>query len=455
MRYPCRRYLHQSLKHWLGRMLSHAEIESWLEEVHPPPSLQPDGSRPKMRDIFDAPGVHAFKASDGKPFLRPERVNELRLLFTLSADGFNPFQMKEAKQSVSSTAIYMVCLNLPPHLRYLPHNMYLVGVIPGPTKPSTEQINHFLRPLVDELLEFWDPGVYYSRTAKWSRGRLARLAMLLLVCDLVAARQMSGFGSYTHTYSLCTLCHIPKDEVEETDVSKFPIRKLAEHREAALRWLNASSALERQQLFDNNGIRYSELLRLPYWNPFLYTVVDTMHNIYLNVIQRHIRDFWGVSTDLDDGDALAIYPRHAPRQPSEEDMREATKVLLYGSISQLVKCSKGQLYHMCVERGLRCAGTKMVLARNLDRWVSTFDDVRRDNRDLNLVCSATRRAFLYVPHLQPMSQLWTVTPMRTLLLSVLSRNKEPRVRLLRRGNIQIRLSPSPLRTIRLGRNKSS
>ncbi len=397
MRYPCRRYLHQSLKHWLGRMLSHAEIESLLEQVHVPLPLRPDGSRPPMTDIFDAPGVHAFKGPDGNPFLRPGVLHELRLFFTLSADGFNPYQMKEAKQSVSSTAIYMVCLNLPPHLRYLPHNMYLVGVVPGPTKPSTEQINHFLRPLVDELLEFWDTGVFYSRTDKWPRGRLARLAMLLLVCDLVAARQMSGFGSYSQTFSLCSLCHIPKDQVEETDISQFPKRKLAEHREAALKWLHASSALERQKLFDNNGIRYSELLRLPYWNPILYTVVDTMHNIYLNVIQRHIRDFWGVSTGLDDGDAKGLQPSRAPRRPSEEDMQKATHVLLYGSLEQLTNCSKGQLYYLCLERGIRCAGTIKILARNLDKWVRLFSELGSDIYCMSdMGRSGTRRAFLNV-----------------------------------------------------------
>ncbi|EIW51369.1 uncharacterized protein TRAVEDRAFT_137509, partial [Trametes versicolor FP-101664 SS1] len=96
-----------------------------------------------MKDIFDGMVLRRFLGPDGLRFLDAP-LGELRLVFSLSADGFNPYQMKEAKHSVTSTAMYMVCLSLPPHLRYLPENMYLAGVIPGPTKPSTEQINHFL-----------------------------------------------------------------------------------------------------------------------------------------------------------------------------------------------------------------------------------------------------------------------------------------------------------------------
>ncbi|KAI9068234.1 hypothetical protein FKP32DRAFT_1562149, partial [Trametes sanguinea] len=134
---PVRKYLHQSLKHWLGRMLSRSDIEEYLELPHP------NSPSPTMNDIFDGMILRRFLGPDGRRFLDAPS-GELRLIFGLSTDGFNPYQMKEAKQDVSSTAIYMVCLHLPPHLRYLPENVYLAGVIPGPSKPSTEQINHFL-----------------------------------------------------------------------------------------------------------------------------------------------------------------------------------------------------------------------------------------------------------------------------------------------------------------------
>lgn len=71
----------------------------------------------------------------------------------MSVDSFNPFHNKTAKQSVSSTGIWLVLLNLPQHLRYLQENMYLAGVIPGPNKPSLSDIYHYIDLVVVELLE--------------------------------------------------------------------------------------------------------------------------------------------------------------------------------------------------------------------------------------------------------------------------------------------------------------
>ncbi|KAI0687409.1 hypothetical protein C8T65DRAFT_538571, partial [Cerioporus squamosus] len=57
------------------------------------------------------------------------------------------------------------------------------------------------------------------------------------------------------------------DNIESTDFAKFVVRDVDAHREAATAWLNAGSSKEREDLFKATGIRYSELLRLDYWNP--------------------------------------------------------------------------------------------------------------------------------------------------------------------------------------------
>ncbi|EIW51370.1 uncharacterized protein TRAVEDRAFT_104892, partial [Trametes versicolor FP-101664 SS1] len=85
------------------------------------------------------------------------------------------------------------------------------------------------------------------------------------------------------------------EDIENTDRSAFGLRSTKAHRAAASAWLNAQSSLDREQMFRSNGIRYSELLRLPYWNPVAYVVVDSMHDLYLGILQRHIRDFWAIS----------------------------------------------------------------------------------------------------------------------------------------------------------------
>ncbi|KAI0643953.1 hypothetical protein C8Q79DRAFT_915048, partial [Trametes meyenii] len=113
------------MKDWLTHLLSRTGIEEVMDAA-----TQRAVGDPKkvMSDIWDAPVLRNLK-HNGRPFvLAPQ--GEGRYVFGLSVDSFNPFQSKEAKQNVSVTGIYMVCLNLPPHLRYLPENVYLVGIIP-------------------------------------------------------------------------------------------------------------------------------------------------------------------------------------------------------------------------------------------------------------------------------------------------------------------------------------
>ena len=51
----------------------------------------------------------------------------------------------------SSGAVYLAFNNLHRSVRFLPHNIHLVTMIPGPKEPSLEQINYVLEPVKDEL----------------------------------------------------------------------------------------------------------------------------------------------------------------------------------------------------------------------------------------------------------------------------------------------------------------
>ena len=85
-------------------------------------------------------------------------------------------------------------LNLPQHLRYLPENMYLAGIIPA-DKPSTEDIYPYLELVTQELLDFWIPGVMFLRTGRELHGRLFKVMLIPVVCDMLAVRQVIGLGS--------------------------------------------------------------------------------------------------------------------------------------------------------------------------------------------------------------------------------------------------------------------
>ncbi|KAI0324440.1 hypothetical protein GY45DRAFT_1262843 [Cubamyces sp. BRFM 1775] len=247
--------------------------------------------------------------------------------------------------------------------------MYLVGVIPGPSKPSLEEINPFLGLLVDDLLEFWEPGVWYSRTAKSASRHLVRAALVPVICDVPGARQVSGLGAHSSKY-FCSFCLLELEDIENFDTSTWPRRTLHDHRRNAERWRDAASAEERVAIFKESGARWSELLRLPYWDPIKFTVVDSMHNLYLGLIKNHCRRVWGMNWAVEDGDATAHPTKPPPPRPSPQTMDWGTHVLYYKSRSALSKCPKAVLWHLCEERDLRRAGTVKMLARELDKWVS-------------------------------------------------------------------------------------
>ncbi|KAI0689979.1 hypothetical protein C8T65DRAFT_518639, partial [Cerioporus squamosus] len=204
-------------------------------------------------------------------------------------------------------------------------------------KPSTDQLNHFLRPLVDELLVFWRTGVFYSRTAKYPDGRLVRCALGPLVCDLPAARQTSGFGGYMSKY-FCSVCKLLREDINTIDPENWPPRSCEEHRAAAAAWKDKPSVAQRKDAFKENSIRWSALLDLPYWDPVQFTVIDSMHNHYLGLLKHHCRRIWGMNVageDADDDESVL-----ADLSPSQ--VAEGLSRLYSGTSSQLERFILGR-----------------------------------------------------------------------------------------------------------------
>jgi hypothetical protein len=365
---PRRKYVHQNLKEWVGRLLTRPGIAEIFRE---------SCNRPVtgiIQDIWDAPVFRNFRDVDGKSFFRG-RGEEIRLAFSLNVDGFNPFHMLEAKQSVSCTAIYMVILNFPEHLRFLFRNMYLAGVIPGPGKPSLDQINHALSLLVAELLEFWK-GVYYTVVPASQTGCLTKGALIPLVCDMLAARQLIGLGSATSTW-FCTLCLLTIQDIENLDKSTWPARDLAMQIERAREWRDCESGAAREACFKAHGVRWSVLLELPYWNPILFSVVDSMHAAYLGLVQSHCRKIWRINLTVDGGEGTAIQPAKDVPRPSDLVLSRWLDAIRHSldanGLRKLLmgpdKCPKDVLWHICVDNNPRSAGGRKQLIENIIDWV--------------------------------------------------------------------------------------
>ncbi|KAF9488586.1 hypothetical protein BDN71DRAFT_1353933, partial [Pleurotus eryngii] len=159
--------------------------------------------------------------------------------------------------------------------------------------PSNSEINGCLRPLVDDLVTLWQYGIFLSRTPLHPLGLQVRCALIPLVCDLPAARQISGTASGAND-GQCNECHIVRQDMENLDYKTWPKHDSKQHRNLATRWRDALSEKLQAKYFKESHVRWSELLRLPYWCPTRFVTVDPMHGFYLGMFQRHCRIVWGM-----------------------------------------------------------------------------------------------------------------------------------------------------------------
>jgi hypothetical protein len=341
-------------------MYARPDIEEYFDKY---PDKHFDGQ--ERHDIWDGLILQNFEGPDGQPFMRCSG-DDGRLVFGLNVDGFNAHGTSNSGKSLSIGGMYMVCFNLPPEIRYNIENVFLVGIIPGPDEPSTSEINHLLRPLVDSLLILWQDGIYLSRTPKYCHGRFIRAALIPLICDLPAARRVSGLGA--HSFRLfCSECKLSGAEINDVDSSKWEMRTLEEHRKHAENWRNAQTASDQANLFKKHGIRWSELLRLPYWDPTKHIVIDSMHGFYLRIFSRHIRDIWGMGVAFKDGNGLA-----GPNFDSLEEtgVIEGERILRFGSNHQLEGLQELVLSYLCHQLELPSNGPKDNLSKLLKIYVS-------------------------------------------------------------------------------------
>jgi len=354
---PKREFVYQDIHHWIARMYCRNDIEEHLQR-NPMPRRSNH-----MEDIWDGYILRELKGPDGLPFFdKPE--GEGRLAFGLNMDGFNPRGNREAGKQTTICGVYLVCLNLPPEIRYKTENVFLLGVVPGPTEPSTHQVNHILRPLVDDLLLLWNSGIFLTRTPKCAHGYLVRAALIPIICDLPAARRVAGLGGHAAGY-FCSECLQRLDEINDLNTEDWVPRTYDVHIEHANRWLHAGSDAERTKVFQEYGAKWSELLRLPYWDPTKFVVIDSMHGFYLRLFQRHIRDIWGMNVTFTDGDGFP----DLTSDMSEETLQKGQESLRSGNVEDLQQFSREELQHLCRDLGLHYGGKKKMLIQTLTEYI--------------------------------------------------------------------------------------
>lgn len=103
----------------------------------------------------------------------------------------------------------------------------------------------------------------------------------------------------------CSKCwKLSRESLEKPDYSGFDFttwrpREGDSHKALAEETLNARTKTARAELESASGVRYSELFRLPYFDPIKAHLVDPMHNVLLGTA-KHAFNIWLKTGLLDD-----------------------------------------------------------------------------------------------------------------------------------------------------------
>ncbi|XP_042952270.1 uncharacterized protein LOC122289358 [Carya illinoinensis] len=123
----------------------------------------------------------------------------------LASDGFNP--LNNMSKLYSIWPVLLVPYNLPPWSCMKDLYLMMSLLIPGPKAPGND-IDVFLRPLIDELRELWEDGIQTYDAYKGEMF-LLRAALLWTINDFPAYANLSGWS--TKGKMTCPTCNFETD----------------------------------------------------------------------------------------------------------------------------------------------------------------------------------------------------------------------------------------------------
>ncbi|EXX58557.1 hypothetical protein RirG_196880 [Rhizophagus irregularis DAOM 197198w] len=241
-----------------------------------------------LADVYDGKIWKNFLDVSNVPYFTPETADS-HLGIMINLDWFQPFE----SSVYSCRAIYGVICNLLREVRFKKENMLILGLLPGPNEVKLHKINYYLFPIVNELLEFWN-GIKIP-----AAGKNIRLALICCSNDIPAARKLCGHVSALVS---CHRCYKTSNSNGNGNKSNFGgfdnmddwfVKKdLEEHRQNAEDWRLCKSEEKRKRHVSSTHVRWSELLRLPYFNPIRHLIVDSMHCLFLGIAHWIIKKLW-------------------------------------------------------------------------------------------------------------------------------------------------------------------
>lgn len=117
------------------------------------------------------------------------------------------------------------------HLRYQADNLILNAMTPGPTEPTSSQLQNYLEVVVDNLLMLYNDGMvvqtpeypngtHHNQSRKslnsCNSGIRVRVALVAIIADHPAMCKLCGFADHSHNAAPCTKCRVPRSKMFST-----------------------------------------------------------------------------------------------------------------------------------------------------------------------------------------------------------------------------------------------
>lgn len=190
----------------------------------------------------------------------------------------------------------LCCLNLPPDLRYLPENVFVVGLLPSPFKPDAVLLTHLMDPIIKKILKYEPPGKKIL-THYHPEGTLVQARIIPLIADLPAAREAGGFLSHA-AIQYCWFCLLTSDENHRLDHLAWHYRTGEQVRRDAKAWKKLESITDRNKKSKATGVRWSSPHLMHYWDPVKHTILGFMHNWLEGALEHNLRVLWGIGRTI-------------------------------------------------------------------------------------------------------------------------------------------------------------
>ncbi|GET53855.1 uncharacterized protein LOC114543330 [Rhizophagus irregularis DAOM 181602=DAOM 197198] len=270
------------------------EIIAVPRMIYPKPSIRQQLSmlyqRPGFEDMLELSGIQRGGVNTYSD------IYDGKVWKTFPFNG-DTFFTPETATTHLALSLILIGFNLSPILNTV--LVLFTRFLPGPKEVRLERINHYLAPIVDELLELWK-GWRVPKTYQYTEGLDIKVALIIGSSDTPATRKLFGHGSAVMKCHRCEKRSTYSEVYKKThyggmqEYDKWVTNPInpSLHRQYAHEWLQCNSKSSRDTHFKEHGVRWSELLRLPYMDPIRFAVVDPMHCLFLGIAKWIIKSIF-------------------------------------------------------------------------------------------------------------------------------------------------------------------